>query len=54
MEKHYQSKKYGHSIIGAMIESFIESDNKKIVGESKYGLSITDPCLSWDDTEKCY
>ena len=41
-----------HSIIGAMIESFIESDNKKIVGESKYGLSITDPCLSWDDTEK--
>jgi len=41
-----------NSIIGAMIESFIESDNKKIVGESKYGLSITDPCLSWDDTEK--
>ena len=40
------------SIIGAMIESFIESDNQKIVGESKYGLSITDPCLSWRDTEK--
>lgn len=41
-----------NSIIGAMIESFIEADNEKIVGERKYGLSITDPCLSWIETEK--
>ena len=41
-----------YSIIGAMIESFIESENKKIIGENRYGLSITDPCISWTDTEK--
>ena len=40
------------SIIGAMIESFIEPENKKIMGEERYGLSITDPCISWSDTEK--
>ena len=47
-----QRKNGNFSIIGAMIESFIESDNQKIAGEYKYGLSITDPCLSWNDTEK--
>ncbi len=40
------------AIIGAMIESFIEPENEKIVGERRYGLSITDPCLSWGQTEK--
>ncbi len=41
-----------YSIIGAMIESFIEPENKSIIGENRYGLSITDPCISWVDTEK--
>ncbi|MFL2859592.1 MAG: 3-deoxy-7-phosphoheptulonate synthase [Pontiellaceae bacterium] len=41
-----------NSIIGAMIESFIEPENKKIIGEERYGLSITDPCISWSDTER--
>ena len=39
-------------IIGAMIESFIESENEKIIGRRNYGLSITDPCIGWDKTEK--
>lgn len=40
------------SIIGVMIESFIEAENIKIIGKQLYGLSITDPCLSWKQTEK--
>ncbi|MDD3114727.1 MAG: 3-deoxy-7-phosphoheptulonate synthase [Anaerovibrio sp.] len=36
---------------GLMIESYIEPGNQKI-GEHCYGRSITDPCLSWDDSER--
>jgi 3-deoxy-7-phosphoheptulonate synthase len=42
---------------GFMIESFIKEGNQKINAEhsedtDREGLSITDPCLSWEDTEK--
>ena len=40
------------SITGAMIESFIEPDNEKIIGKRKYGLSITDPCIGWELTKE--
>ena len=46
-----QRKEPDCAIIGAMVESFIEADNQKIVGEKKYGLSITDPCIDWPTTE---
>ena len=36
---------------GVMIESYIESGNQKISGHV-YGKSITDACLSWDESEK--
>lgn len=36
---------------GVMVESYIEPGNQKI-GEHIYGKSITDPCLSWEDSEK--
>ena len=36
---------------GVMIESYIEGGCQK-VGNGTYGQSITDPCLSWEDTEK--
>ena len=36
---------------GFMIESYIEEGSQKI-GEGIYGKSITDPCLSWADTER--
>jgi len=41
-----------HSIIGAMMESFINAGNQPLKDPSKleYGLSITDACLSWEDT----
>ena len=36
---------------GFMIESYLEGGSQKI-GEGVYGKSITDPCLSWVDTER--
>lgn len=41
------------AVAGVMIESFIEEGNQKVVsGEPLvYGQSITDPCLSWQDSE---
>lgn len=44
------------SIIGLMIESNIGWGNQKITddkSELQYGVSITDPCIDWDATEKC-
>ena len=42
------------SIIGIMLESHInpgnQSSNGKKVEELKYGVSITDGCISWEDT----
>lgn len=38
-------------ILGVMLESFIEAGNQKMDGELVYGKSITDPCLSWIQTE---
>lgn len=41
-----------HSMIkGVMIESYIEEGSQK-VSEHIYGKSITDPCLSWKDSER--
>lgn len=42
---------------GFMLESFIKEGNQKIDSGApekldRNGLSITDPCLGWDDTEK--
>lgn len=48
-----QIRNGGDGIAGIMAESFIEEGTQKIVsGEPLvYGKSITDPCLSWEDTE---
>jgi 3-deoxy-7-phosphoheptulonate synthase len=37
-----------------MIESYIEGGRQNIAGGPGhiYGKSITDPCLSWEDSEK--
>jgi 3-deoxy-7-phosphoheptulonate synthase len=43
------------SIVGLMIESFLEPGNQPIPGDLsklRYGRSITDPCLGWDETER--
>ena len=44
------------SIIGLMIESNIGWGNQSIPDDRSqlaYGVSITDPCIDWDATEKC-
>ena len=52
-------RKTGHrSIVGLMIESFIEAGNQPIPedpalhGQLKYGCSVTDACVDWPTTEK--
>ena len=49
-------RKSGHrSIVGLMIESFIEAGNQPIpdeLSQLKYGCSVTDACVDWPTTEK--
>ena len=43
------------SIIGIMLESNLKEGNQKIpsdLSELEYGVSVTDACIGWDDTEK--
>ena len=40
------------SIIGTMIESNINGGNQPISMDMKYGVSVTDSCLDWDNTER--
>lgn len=43
------------SIVGLMLESNINEGNQKITTDLsalKYGVSVTDACISWDSTEK--
>ena len=43
-----------HSIIGLMIESHIHAGNQNInnTGGLNYGVSITDACIDWQETEE--
>ena len=40
------------SIIGTMIESHLHLGNQPISDEMQYGVSITDKCLDWENTER--
>jgi len=43
------------SLIGAMIESYLHEGNQPIPKnpkELRYGISITDACVSWETTER--
>jgi len=40
------------SIIGTMIESNINGGNQPISMKMKYGVSVTDACLDWDNTQR--
>ena len=42
------------TIAGLMLESFIEPGNQPIVAPvsaMRYGCSVTDRCVGWDETE---
>lgn len=44
-----------NSIVGMMLESHLYEGNQPINGkpeELKYGVSVTDKCISWEETEK--
>ncbi|WP_309384119.1 3-deoxy-7-phosphoheptulonate synthase [Cerasicoccus frondis] len=44
-----------HAMIGAMVESNLKHGSQKFpqpIADLEYGVSITDPCLGWEDTEK--
>ena len=41
------------NIKGIMIESHLNEGNQKISDNLKYGQSITDACMGWEDTLKC-
>jgi len=49
-----QVREGNHSIVGTMVESFIEAGNQKIpedLSQLKYGCSVTDGCIDWATTE---
>jgi 3-deoxy-7-phosphoheptulonate synthase len=39
------------SIVGIMIESHLFSGNQPISKDMQYGVSVTDGCIDWDETE---
>jgi 3-deoxy-7-phosphoheptulonate synthase len=49
----YQILRGNGSILGVMVESFLEEGNQPIPADLatlRYGCSVTDACLGWDDT----
>ncbi len=47
-----QIREGNESITGVMIESNIGSGNQSIGDKLEYGVSITDACVDWDETER--
>ena len=48
-----QVNKGNDNIKGIMIESHLNEGNQKISEKIKYGKSITDACMGWEDTLSC-
>ena len=48
----HQIKNGDNSIIGIMIESNINGGNQPISASLQYGVSITDACLDWENTNR--
>jgi len=49
----HQIREGNRSVVGLMIESFIEAGNQPIpedLSKLRYGCSVTDACVSWDST----
>ena len=38
------------NIFGVMLESHLHEGNQKVSDDMAYGVSITDACISWEDT----
>ena len=51
-----QIKSGNRSIMGVMLESNLFAGNQPLANgraNLKYGVSITDPCIDWETTERC-
>lgn len=51
----HQIREGNRSVVGLMIESFIEAGNQSIpadLSQLKYGCSVTDACVGWDTTDE--
>ncbi|OJH37550.1 3-deoxy-7-phosphoheptulonate synthase [Cystobacter ferrugineus] len=51
----HQIREGNRSVVGLMIESFIEAGNQPIpadLSQLRYGCSVTDACVDWKTTEK--
>ena len=49
----HQIREGNRSVVGLMVESFIEAGNQPIpedLSKLRYGCSVTDACVSWDTT----
>jgi 3-deoxy-7-phosphoheptulonate synthase len=49
----HQIREGNRSVVGVMIESFLEPGNQPIpddLAKLRYGCSVTDPCVGWDTT----
>jgi 3-deoxy-7-phosphoheptulonate synthase len=47
-----QKENGNKSIFGIMLESNLFDGNQKITDKLKYGVSITDACIGWEETEQ--
>lgn len=48
-----RQKRAGNTgIRGLMLESFLEAGRQDDDADLRYGCSITDPCLGWEQTER--
>jgi len=43
---------FGGNIVGVMLESNLNAGNQKITSCLKRGVSVTDACISWEETEE--
>ena len=52
LEEIIEQRRHGdRSLVGVMLESHLSGGNQSINGQLQYGVSITDACLGWADTE---
>src|SRR3990167_4938540 len=55
-EKELETNSLRKNIVGFMMESFLCEGTQNIpedLSQLKYGVSVTDKCMSWESTEKC-
>jgi len=47
-----EQMKTNPKVVGLMLESYLYEGNQRINGQLKKGVSVTDSCVGWEETEK--